>query len=178
LKFPPLVKFAEIIDSAKEGPTIDAKGFLDAINANIARAAALVAAEKFRWKPLEEELLELKDRLQVTANMLTITFISAEELHIKVIRADIAKWDDFLIPDVEPDVLQASVVKLAAKFPLTTTTSSTAALTCLSTSSQIPVSSFSRKPTHCSRGGLSLSLRTSRGQVTESDSSCAGEGGR
>jgi hypothetical protein len=76
----------------------------------------LVAAEKFRWKAVEREMLQLQEAITVITNLLTITILSAEELRIKAVQAEISNWDDFLIPDEDPVVLEAAIVKFGATF--------------------------------------------------------------
>jgi hypothetical protein len=75
-----------------------------------------MAAERFRWKKVEKELLELKEKLKITGNMLTISVLSVEELQIKAIQIEIGNFDDFIIPDVDAQVLEAAAIKYAATF--------------------------------------------------------------
>lgn len=56
----------------------------------------------------------MRDRIVLTSNILQITIVLVEEVQIRGIRAEIAKWDDFLIPLEDPQVPEAAAMKYAA----------------------------------------------------------------
>ena len=61
-------------------------------------------------------MLDLKEKVTVMANMLKISILSGEDLQIKAIEEEIENYDNFIIKDVDEEVLEAAAIKFAATF--------------------------------------------------------------
>lgn len=115
LKWPALAKCHEAIEKLKDGE-VNLTEFVEDIEARVAQCTQMIAAEKFRWKKTEAAMLELKEKVTVMANMLTISILSAEDLQIKAIEEEIDNYDNFVIKDVDEELLEAAAIKFAATF--------------------------------------------------------------
>ena len=90
--------------------------FVQDLEAKMALCTEMIAAEKFRWKKVEAEMLDLKERIRVMINMFIISIISVEDLQIKAVEEEIENYDNFIIPNADEQVLQAAAIKYAATF--------------------------------------------------------------
>ncbi|OHS99779.1 hypothetical protein TRFO_33698 [Tritrichomonas foetus] len=115
LKWPTLEKCAEICEKMKDAE-IGLQEFVDQIKAKAEDCNVQIKEEKFRWKKLEVSMLELKEQLTVAVNMLKISVLSAEELQMKAVQTEIDNYDNFVIPNVEKEILDAAAIKFAATF--------------------------------------------------------------
>lgn len=114
-KFPTLERSVETVNKMKDAE-IDLEDFVTELNEIMTKCTDIIKAEKFKWKVLEKEMLALKDKINVAANMLRITIISSEELQMKALETEIDNYDNFIIPDIDHDVLDAAAIKFAATF--------------------------------------------------------------
>lgn len=115
LKFPPLDLCKEAMEKLKDAD-VGIQDFIDQIKAKEKECSDLIKDEKFRWKKLEAEMLDLKEKLSITQNMLKITILSAEDLQIKAVQNEIDNYENFLIPNADKEVLDAAAIKFAATF--------------------------------------------------------------
>jgi hypothetical protein len=95
------------------------KDFMDDLDETFGRCNKELSDERFRWKKLECEMLDLREKLGVATNAISISVLSAVELQIKAVQREYDRWESFLIPDVEEDVLKAAAIKYAATFAFT-----------------------------------------------------------
>ena len=107
----PIVKKA-IEDGDKTGLS----QFLEEFTNLFEESNKLVQEERFKWKKFEKLVLEMNEKATLAANMLKISIISAEQLQIKAIETELDKYDNFIIEDVDKDVLEAGAIKYAATY--------------------------------------------------------------
>lgn len=90
--------------------------FLQDLEGFVAASNELIAQERFKWKLLETQIREFVEKSTLAKNMLVMSVISAETLQMKAIEAEMDNYDNFVIKDVDNDVLEAAAIKFAATF--------------------------------------------------------------
>ena len=115
LKWPKLEKCQAAVEKMATAD-LSLGEFVQDLEAKMAQCTEMIASEKFRWKKVEAEMLDLKERIRVMINMFIISIISVEDLQIKAVEEEIENYDNFIIPDADEEVLQAAAIKYAATF--------------------------------------------------------------
>ena len=115
LKFPDLHLASEVAKKLDDAD-IGLQEFIDEIRAKADECEKQMKDEKFRWKKLETSMLDLKDKVTIAINMLKISVLSSEDLQIKAVQREIDNYENFTIPNVDQDVLEAAAIKFAASY--------------------------------------------------------------
>lgn len=112
-KLPELPVITQMIANGDKNGLQD---FVTEVNQIFEEANEFVKAEKFRWKKFEQKILQINEKCTLASNMIKISIISAETMQIKAIENEIDKYENFVIENVDPEVLEAGAIKYAATF--------------------------------------------------------------
>jgi len=90
---------------------------LDSITNLFQSAKSIISDEKFRWKKLEQSLIQIKEQGMSIILLIEDSFIAETMANIKNIEAQIDLFDNFKIEGYEESVLEAASIKFCATFP-------------------------------------------------------------
>ena len=111
-----LPELSIVKQAIQDGDKTGLAQFLEEFTNLFEESNKLVQEERFKWKKFEKLVIEMNEKATLAANMLKISIISAEQLQIKAIETELDKYDNFIIEDVDKDVLEAGAIKYAATY--------------------------------------------------------------
>ncbi|KAH0790176.1 hypothetical protein GPJ56_005912 [Histomonas meleagridis] len=110
LKFPPLTVCKEMLK------TIENSEQYEIFEKLINECDEQIKEEKFKWKMFEKKLLSMKDKIIEIKEMIKSEICEKYENKLKELEKEINNYDEFIIPNVDEDVLNAAALKYAATY--------------------------------------------------------------